>query len=42
MYQICRGIEYIHKIGITHRDIKPANIAMTSDTPNATAKIIDF
>jgi serine/threonine protein kinase len=42
MYQICRGIEYLHRLGITHRDIKPANIAMTSDTPNATAKIIDF
>jgi len=32
MYQICRGMSYIHGMGICHRDIKPQNILINPDT----------
>jgi len=32
MYQVCRGIGYIHKKGICHRDIKPQNILLDPAT----------
>jgi serine/threonine protein kinase len=28
--QTCRGLEYVHRVGIVHRDIKPANLLLTS------------
>jgi len=31
MYQLCRGLDYIHDCGIWHRDIKPANILLFQD-----------
>lgn len=37
--QICFGLEYAHKHGITHQDINPSNILVRSD---GQAKIIDF
>lgn len=39
--QVLRGIEYIHKMGISHRDLKPDNILMVSENPIA-VKISDF
>ncbi len=37
--QICRGLDFAHKRGVTHRDVKPGNIQVL---PNGTAKILDF
>lgn len=39
VYQIIRGIFYIHTAGIVHRDLKPANILINSD---CSLKICDF
>lgn len=37
--QICRGLDFAHKRGVTHRDVKPGNVQVL---PNGTAKILDF
>ncbi|XP_038675902.1 mitogen-activated protein kinase 12-like isoform X2 [Scyliorhinus canicula] len=39
LYQILRGIKYIHSTGIIHRDLKPGNLAINKDCG---LKIIDF
>ena len=36
---ICRGLDFAHKMGVIHRDVKPANIRLTRD---GTVKILDF
>jgi serine/threonine protein kinase len=36
---ICRGLDFAHKMGVIHRDVKPANIRLTSD---GSVKILDF
>jgi serine/threonine protein kinase len=36
---ICRGLDFAHKMGVIHRDVKPANIRLTRDV---TVKILDF
>jgi serine/threonine protein kinase len=39
MVDVCRGLDFAHKMGVVHRDVKPANIKLTRD---GTVKILDF
>jgi len=39
LYQILRGVKYLHSAGIIHRDIKPGNLLVNS---NCLLKVCDF
>jgi calcium-dependent protein kinase len=43
IYQVMRGLNYMHKQSITHRDMKPENILLVSEDPdNFDIKIADL
>eukprot|EP00475_Leptophrys_vorax_P032156 TRINITY_DN4936_c0_g3_i1.p1 TRINITY_DN4936_c0_g3~~TRINITY_DN4936_c0_g3_i1.p1 ORF type:complete len:183 (+),score=36.08 TRINITY_DN4936_c0_g3_i1:305-853(+) len=37
--EICRGLTFLHRLGIVHGDLKPQNILLST---NGTAKVSDF
>merc|ERR1719309_1049239 len=39
LYQILRGLKYIHSANVIHRDLKPSNLLLNT---NCDLKIIDF
>ncbi|NXD43261.1 MK13 kinase, partial [Copsychus sechellarum] len=39
VYQMLKGLKYIHSAGIVHRDLKPSNLAVNEDCQ---LKILDF
>jgi len=39
LYQIIKGIKYLHSASVIHRDLKPSNILISSDCH---IKICDF
>lgn len=39
IYQILRGLKYVHSAHVVHRDLKPSNVAVNSD---CLIKILDF
>lgn len=41
-HQIATALYYLHSYGVAHRDLKPENILMSTDSDEATLKIVDF
>ena len=39
MVEVCRGLDFAHKMGVIHRDVKPANILVSAD---GSVKLLDF
>lgn len=39
MYQLFRGLAYIHSAQVVHRDLKPSNILLNAD---CTLQVCDF
>lgn len=41
-YQICSGVQYMHRENVTHRDLKPENILLATADVYTLVKISDF
>ncbi|ORX74627.1 Pkinase-domain-containing protein [Linderina pennispora] len=39
LFQLCRGLKYIHSAGVLHRDLKPSNLLVNA---NCALRICDF
>ncbi|KAJ1676060.1 mitogen activated protein kinase 2, partial [Spiromyces aspiralis] len=39
LFQICRGLKYIHSVNVLHRDLKPGNLLVNAD---CALRICDF
>ena len=42
IYQLAKGLKYLHKYGIIHRDLKTDNIMLTEASDKGNIKIMDF
>ena len=42
IYQLAKGLKYLHRYGIIHRDLKPDNIMLTEASDKGNIKIMDF
>ena len=42
IYQLAKGLKYLHKYGIIHRDLKPDNVMLTEASDRGNIKIMDF
>ena len=42
MYQLLKGVQYIHEIGLIHRDLKLENILLVRKNDISDIRIIDF
>ena len=42
IFQLCSGMEYLHKYGVVHRDLKPENIMLGKKETLNVIKVMDF
>ena len=42
IFQLAKGLKYLHRYGIIHRDLKPDNIMLTEASDKGNIKIMDF
>ncbi|KNE67098.1 CAMK/CAMK1 protein kinase [Allomyces macrogynus ATCC 38327] len=42
VYEILRGVQYLHRLNICHRDLKPENLLFYDATPGSRIMISDF
>ncbi|KNE60468.1 CAMK/CAMK1 protein kinase [Allomyces macrogynus ATCC 38327] len=42
VYEILRGVQYLHRLNICHRDLKPENLLFYDATPDSRIMISDF
>lgn len=42
LHHLARGLNAVHRVGVTHRDLKPKNIMLSDDPDLSVIKITDF